>query len=464
LWIGEAQVPENAASSNPRFDLVVIGTGAAGSTPATKCAAAGWKVAVVDDQPYGGTCALRGCDPKKVLVTAAQLVAWQRRMAGAGIAGTVRIDWPALMRFKRTFTADVPEKREASFRKAGIATYHGNARFIAEDRLLIDEEELEAEHFVIASGAKPRELGIRGEEQLLTSTDFLELDGLPNRIGFVGAGYIGFEFAHIARLAGAAVTLFESAQILPQFEPEHVAMLVAHTRELGIDLQQEAEVTAVDPQNGSLRVQFNRPDGERHVIVDAAVHSSGRVPATDELDLGAANIEADEKGAVRVNDYLQSTSNPRVYAAGDAALPGGSIPLTPVAAHEGAIVASNLLKGNTRKVNYAGVASIIFTDPPLASVGLTEQAAREPQLDVAVKSGETGDWLASRRVGQKVGAYKTITDKSSGRLLGAHLLGHNADEMINLFALAVRAGLKSTDVRHAILGFPTSTADTVYMV
>lgn len=385
-------------------------------------------------------------------------------MVGSGITGEARIDWPALMRFKRTFVAGVPEKREASFRKAGIASYHGSARFIAEDRLQVNGEQLQADHFLIASGAKPRELGIRGEEQLLTSTGFLELDRLPNSIAFVGAGYIGMEFAHIARIAGAAVTVFESAKILPQFEPDHVAILVAHARELGIDLQEEAEVTAVEKQDGSLRVHYSKPDGARYAAVDAAVHSSGRVPATDKLELAAAKIEADEKGAVRVNEHLQSVSNPRVYAAGDAALPPGSIPLTPVAAHEGAIAASNLLKGNGRKVSYAGIASIIFTDPPLASVGLTEQAAREQRLDVTVRSGETGEWLSSRRVRQKAGAYKTITDKSSGRLLGAHLIGHSADEAINVFALAVRAGLKSEDIRHAILGFPTSTSDLVHMV
>src|SRR5262245_10030689 len=164
------------------LDLVVIGTGAGGSPPASRCREAGWRVAVVDDQPYGGTCALRGCDPKKVLVGVADLVDWHRRMAGRGVVADARIEWPILMRFKRTFTDPVPASREAGFQKDGIVTYHGAARFIGEDRLAVAGRELEARHFVIASGAEPKRLDIPGEEHLRTSTDFLELDQLPKRI------------------------------------------------------------------------------------------------------------------------------------------------------------------------------------------------------------------------------------------------------------------------------------------
>src|SRR3989475_10349690 len=147
------------------FDLIVIGTGSGGSPPAYRCRAAGWRVAVVDELPYGGTCALRGCDPKKVLVGAADLADWNRRMQGRGITGDARISWPDLMRFKRTFTDPVPANREQAFEKAGIATYHGPGRFVSPDQLSVDGQVLEARHFVIAAGAKPRHLGIPGEER-----------------------------------------------------------------------------------------------------------------------------------------------------------------------------------------------------------------------------------------------------------------------------------------------------------
>ncbi len=152
------------------FDLIVIGTGTAGGAVASRCRNAGWRVAIVDELPYGGTCALRGCDPKKVLVGGAELTDWNRRMRGRGIVGETEISWPDLMRFKRTFTDPVPAARQQAFAKAGIATYCGPARFVGAERLSVDGQVLEARHFVIAAGAKPRRLGIPGEEHLVTGT------------------------------------------------------------------------------------------------------------------------------------------------------------------------------------------------------------------------------------------------------------------------------------------------------
>ena len=137
------------------LDLIVIGTGTAGSGPAFRCRRAGWRVAVVDELPYGGTCALRGCDPKKVLVGAAELADWHRRMQGRGVSGDAHISWPELMQFKRTFTDPVPPDREKAFQDAGIASYHGPARFVSPERLSVDGQVLEARHFVVAAGAKP---------------------------------------------------------------------------------------------------------------------------------------------------------------------------------------------------------------------------------------------------------------------------------------------------------------------
>jgi glutathione reductase (NADPH) len=171
------------------FDLVAIGTGSAASAVAHRCRAAGWKVAIVDSRPFGGTCALRGCDPKKVLVGAAEVVDSIRRMEARGIqAGPARIDWPELMHFKQSFVEGVPRKQEESFARAGIATFHGRARFIGPTSVRVGETALKSRHVVVAAGMKPADLEIAGAEHLTTSDQFLDLDRLPRRVAFVGGG------------------------------------------------------------------------------------------------------------------------------------------------------------------------------------------------------------------------------------------------------------------------------------
>jgi glutathione reductase (NADPH) len=187
-----------------RYDLIVIGTGTAATVAAKRCRAAGWSVAVIDERPFGGTCALRGCDPKKILVGAAEAVDRPRRLAGKGVRhAALEIDWPHLMAFKRSFTDPVPDAKEASFAEQGIAAYHGHARLTGRNTIAVGDDLLEGRHILLAAGARPMTLGIAGEEHLATSDDFLALDELPRRIVLVGGGYIAFEFAHIARRAGA---------------------------------------------------------------------------------------------------------------------------------------------------------------------------------------------------------------------------------------------------------------------
>jgi glutathione reductase (NADPH) len=444
------------------FDLVVIGTGTGGSAPAYRCQAAGWRVGVLDDLPYGGTCALRGCDPKKVLVGAAELADWHRRMQGRGVTGDTQISWPDLMQFKRTFTDPVPAKREKAFEKAGIATYHGPGRFVGPDKLAVDGEVLAARHFVIAAGAKPRRLGISGEEHLVTSTAFLELDQLPPRIAFVGAGYISFEFAHVARRAGAQATIVGRGSPLRHFERDLVMRLVAHTRSLGIELRLDADVTAIEQRRADYRLRVNTQGRTETVDADLVVHGGGRAPNTEGLDLGAANIATEPDGGVRVNEFLQSVSNPRVYAAGDAAASPGSLPLTPVAGYEGTIVASNLLKTNTHTPDYRGIPSVVFTVPP--GVGLTEGGARAAGLDVRVNTQDTSTWYSNRRVAETCAMSKVIVENQTDRIVGAHLLGPHAEEVINLFALAIRSGVPATELKHLLYAYPTSGSDIPYML
>ena len=447
-----------------KYDVIVIGTGTAGGAAADRSRNAGWRVAVVDDEPYGGTCALRGCDPKKVLVDATALANWHGRMHGHGVAGEARIDWSSLMQFKRSFTDPVPANREAAFKKQGIDTYHGVARFLSPDRLSVGEQQLHAGHFVIAAGAEPQRLNIPGEEHLTTSTQFLELETVPRHIVFVGAGYIAFEFAHIACRVGAQAVILGRGAALAQFDQDLVGQLVRHSTSLGIDVRVGFAVTAIEPTGESFSVQFRGAKGEGTVEADLVVHAAGRVPKTKNIDLEHADVAVDERGAVKVNEYLQSVSNPRVYAAGDAVLPPRSLPLTPVAAHEGLIVAANLLHGNTRRPDYRGIPSVVFTTPPLARVGMTENEARHQGLDFRVKSEDTTNWFSNQHMRETTGRFKTLVENGTNRVLGAHLLGRHADEVINLFALAIRRGMSASDIKDAIFAYPTSASDIEYML
>ncbi len=447
-----------------KYDLLVIGTGSAASAAAYKCRSAGMSVAVVDKQPFGGTCANRGCDPKKMLYGAAELLDWSRRMNDKGFeAAGSRIHWPRLMAFKNSFTAPVPQNREKRFQKAGIAIYHGTAVFNSPQSVLIGDTEITATHIHIAAGARPARLNIPGEEHLTHSDRFLEMDKMPGKIIFVGGGYISMEFAHIASRAGAMVTiLHRGTRPLERFDAEMVTLLGRATEEAGIEIRLSSTVREISKSGNQLRVSATEGGVNKIFTADLVVHGAGRVPSIGDMNPEAANIAWDKRG-VQVNQYLQSVSNPAVYAAGDVAATDGP-PLTPVAGSEGLVAAANIINGPHKTVNYRGTPSVAFTIPQIAKVGLMEEEAREKGLSFTVKSGETGGWFSSVRVAEKYSGFKTLVDRESGKIIGAHLLGHNAAEVINLFAMAIRFSIPAGELKRMMYAYPTNGSDIPYMV
>ncbi|GAC1623930.1 MAG: NAD(P)/FAD-dependent oxidoreductase [Candidatus Acidiferrum sp.] len=367
------------------------------------------------------------------------------------------------MGFKRSFTAPVPKKTEEKFTKAGISACHGHARFVGPSSIQVNDDVLEGRYVVIAAGQKPADLRIPGTEHLKTSEQFLELDDLPNRILFIGGGYIAFEFAHVAVRAGAQVTIVHrGARPLPLFDPELVDQIVKTTRELGVVLQLDTEVIGVEKNSGQLIVRTSASGEKRTVETDLVVHAAGRVPEIDDMNLEAAGVEWNTHG-IKVNEFLQSVSNPSVYAAGDAAASAGP-PLTPVASYDGIIVAANILKGNHQKPNYLGIPTVVFTIPPLASVGLSEIQARDQSLKFRIKKEMTSGWYSSRRVGEKYSGFKVLIEEGTDRILGAHLLGSEAAEVINLFGVAMRSGMCAADLKHMLFAYPTNGSDLPYML
>jgi glutathione reductase (NADPH) len=194
------------------------------------------------------------------------------------------------------------------------------------------------------------------------------------------------------------------------------------------------------------------------------VHGAGRVPNSATLDAVRGRVELDHHGSIRVNEFLQSISNPRVYAAGDVVSLPGSMPLTPVAGHDGMVVTANLLNGNSVRPDYRGTASAVFTLPVLTSVGLTEKAARAKGIDVRVATGDTTQWYTNRRVREPVGMFKTIIDTQTDLVVGAHLLGANVEEVINLFGMAIRFDIPATELKKMICSYPTASSNMSYML
>jgi glutathione reductase (NADPH) len=335
------------------------------------------------------------------------------------------------------------------------------------------EDIIQGENILLATGAKAAKLSIAGEEHVVTSDQFLELDKIPNNILFIGGGYISFEFAHIAARAGSKVTILHRGKIpLVGFDPDLVSLLLKRTREIGINVKLQSSVKKIDvKENGrkfavyvtNSKNNINDKKEDKIVETGLVVHGAGRVPDTDDLDLEAGGVQPDAKGGVKVNEYLQSVSNPSVYAAGDIASTEG-IPLTPVATYEGEIVAENLLNGKHSRPNYKGIPSVVFTIPPLASVGLQEQSAKQLGLRFRTNFQDTSSWYSSRRIGENCSGYKVLVEETTNRILGAHLLGTHAEEVINIFAIAVKLGLEVEVIKQGVYTYPTNSYDIRYML
>lgn len=444
------------------FDVAVVGSGSAGTQAALLARAGGRSVAVIDERPFGGTCALRGCDPKKVLVYAASVLDDTRRLANRGIIeAPAKLDWAALMRFKRTFTDPVPEQRAQTYADAGIVAMHGRAQFTDPQTLRVGDDRVRAKHVVIASGAQEVHVA-QGDDALLTSESFLDIEELPDSLLFAGGGYIAFEFAHVAARAGAHVTiLHNNSHPLAGFDADVVDRLVAESRAIGIDVELNAPVIRIERTERGVTAYAKHDDGERMYTAKAGVLAAGRKPNLDGLALEAAGVERTKKG-VKVNEFLQSVSNPHVYAAGDAA-DAGALPLTPVAGDTGEIVAHNLIHGNTRKGDFRGLASMVYTIPPLGSVGLTEAQAHERGIAIEVHAGDMTEWYSTRHVAGRAAFYKLLLEKRTGKLLGATIFGPHAQEQINVLALAIRHALDARAVAAALFAYPTGASDLQYL-
>ena len=445
------------------FDLVIIGSGSAATTVAFRALKEEKKVAVIDQKPIGGTCALRGCDPKKILVGVTESLESARRLQGHGISNlSGALDWVELMEFKRSFTEPMSKRIEDSIINGGIQVLHGKARFLGPNLLDVQGETLESEKLLIASGVKAAALNFPGSEYLIDNEGFLSLANLPKNIVFIGGGYISVEFASIARKAGSQVTIIQHPErLLVNFDREVAGILTDLLRESGIKIITGTSVKEVKKSGGGYQIYLTRNGKEDSILTDLVVHGAGREFDSD-MGLEAGQVKWSKKG-VAVNDFLQSVSNPRVYAAGDSADTAGP-KLTPIAVMEGSIAAENLLHGNSVKAEYIGIPTTVFSSPPMAMVGMTEDEAARKNINITVKKGEMTSWYNSARRMIPKSFYKVILDSESKRILGAHILGENSEEVINIFSLAIRLNIDVKTLMSTPFTYPSDTYDIKYMI
>lgn len=446
-----------------KYDVIVIGTGPAGKYVAEETSKQGLSVATVESSSYGGTCPNRGCTPKKILSSVSAKVAETNRLVGRGVQDEVSMNWEDLIALKRKFIDPIPEENEQKLKKLGVATYHGDAAFVSENEIKVNDDILYGDKIVIATGLVPLELPIDGADNLIMSDGFLELDEMPKQIIFVGGGYISFEFAHIAARAGSKVTILEGAdEALGGFDPDLTVHLLDRSKEIGIDVHLGTMVKAIEKNGKTYMVTGEKDDEQVKWEGDIVIHGAGRVPNVDKLDLNKGDIKSD-KGGIVVNEMQQSTSNQNVYVAGDVAKTDGP-PLTPVAKLQAELVTGHLLNRKPEPINYTGIPSVAFTTPKIGMVGMSEEEAEKSDKQIDIKTSDMTDWFMYRHLNEPVAIAKVIIDKDTDRILGAHVLADEADQLINYFAAAIQLDLTTEQLKNVTYAFPTTFSDISKMI
>ena len=442
------------------FDILIIGSGPGGSSVAENIKDSGKKIAIVDFL-YGGTCALRGCTPKRAMEAVTTTYWHALQQVDRGFAKPAYVDWAKLMAHKQRFTALIPANSREKYAAMGFTVFNDWVRFTDKHTLIVGEGEdaqtITAEQIVIATGAHPIQLDIPGNEYLRTSADFLDLPTLPQSVVFVGGGYVAFELAHIAAATGAHVTILSSDdKPLGHFDPDLVSLLCQSVWAKGIDLRLGATATRVTPKaDGTFDVVAETKKGEHDLCLNAAlvVNTAGRTPCIKKLDLDQAGVDFHFKDGISVNKRLESITQPHIYALGDVT---NKLPFTPVASQEGKVVGHNLLHDKSRQIDYGPVPFVTFTYPRLAAVGQQESDLKAAGLPYEVSESAIDDHLLEKALGNDYARYRIFVDPETRKVLGFHMLSSHAEEVVNLAALLIREGVTIDAFSNYILAYPTA--------
>ncbi|HEX5846941.1 MAG TPA: glutathione-disulfide reductase [Rhodoplanes sp.] len=447
-------------TSEREVDLFVIGAGSGGVRAARIAAGHGARVMIAEEHRVGGTCVIRGCVPKKLLVYASRFPHEFADAEGFGFAlSTPTFDWPTLIANKDREIARLEAAYTTTLDKAGVALVKSRAVF--EDahtlRLLATGERVRAAHILIATGSSPS-LGppIPGIAHVISSNEVFHLPEFPDRVLVQGGSYIAVEFACIFAGLGAKVSLvYRGDNILRGFDDDLRQQLRMEMEKRGIHVITGSTVTAVEPIAKQFSVHLS--SGGLTVTADQVMFALGRPPNVRGLGLEKAGVAVDAKGAVAVDDYSR-TSAPHIYAVGDVT---NRVNLTPVAIREGQAFADTVFGGKPTKVDHTNVPTAVFSEPELGTVGLTQAqaAARFPKLDVYKTMFRPMKATLSGR--DTTMFFKLLVDAASDRIVGCHILGEGAAEMIQVVGIAVKMGATKADFDATMAVHPTAAEELV---
>ena len=434
-------------------DIVIIGGGPAGYVAAIHASHLGARVAVVEKDKLGGTCLNRGCIPTKALARSVEVLLEARMADDFGIEiDNVRANFPKIMARKSNIVSQLVSSVEQLMKGNKIRVYRGAGRILSPHLVKVNDEEIQTRRVIIASGSEATPLPIPGGDLpgVLTTDDILELTVLPESLVVIGGSYVGVEFASIFSALGTKVTIVKRRPL--QLEPidEEIGRRFAQTLpRQGIEVRIGAAVKGIKKQDSLLRVVWDTPEGEEGADGRMVLMATGRAPYTEGLGLSELGVQMD-KGAIKVNEYLE-TNTKDIYAIGDVL---GRNMLAHVASYEGEVAVENAL-GHPRRSDYRAVPSCIFAQPEIAGVGITEKEAKDGGIPHKVSKFPFRACGRAVALGNTTGLVKMICSSVDGTVLGMHVMGPHASDLIAEGALALRLGLTARDVAHTIHAHPT---------
>jgi len=441
------------------FDLFVIGAGSGGVRAARMSAALGAKVGIAEEYRPGGTCVIRGCIPKKLLVYAAHYREDFEDAEAYGWTSTRQFSWPTLIANKDREITRLEDIYRTLLKSAGVLLFEGRATLVGPHEVDVAGRRLRARHLLVATGGRPERPTMPGLEHCITSNEALQLAELPERVVIVGAGYIALEFAGIFAGLGSKVTLVHrGAMLLRGFDDDVRQHLQEELVRKGIELRLESQLASVQREaDGLLQAEIVHSGRSSVVPANAVMHATGRRPNTPGLNLEAMGVKLDPQGAVVVDEYSRSACE-SIHAVGDVT---ARLQLTPVAIREGAALAMTLFGGQPTAVDHRSVPHAVFSQPPIGVVGLSQSAAlvEYPALHIYKATFRPLKYTLSGRNERTL--VKLVVDAASDRVLGAHMVGPDAPEIIQGIGIAVKAGLTKAQFDATVAMHPTAAEEFV---